>query len=219
MERLKRRWMLYWMKRAGLNFSGRIATRLATWFAPPYYGRCLLARLTPRGYVAPSATVSHQHLTLGQHVFIGDHVVIYQDNDGGPVELGDRVHIYGDSTIQTGLGGSLKIGANSHIHPRCQISAYQAGVVIGKEVQVAANCAFYPYDHGIAPGILIQHQPLSSKGDIVVGDDAWLGFGVIVLSGVRIGKGAVVGAGSVVSRDVPDYAVAAGSPAKVVKMR
>ena len=53
----------------------------------------------------------------------------------------------------------------------------------------------------------------------MIEDDAWLGVGVIVLSGVRIGKGAVIGAGAVVSRDVPDGAIAMGVPARVVKMR
>jgi acetyltransferase-like isoleucine patch superfamily enzyme len=60
---------------------------------------------------------------------------------------------------------------------------------------------------------------LQSKGSIVIGDEAWLGFGVIVLGGVRIGEGAVIGAGSVVTQDVPDGAIAMGVPARVVKMR
>ena len=73
-------------------------------------------------------------------------------------------------------------------------------------------------DYGVVSD-RIQEQPLHTKGDIVVGDDAWLGFGVIVLDGVRIGKGAVVGAGSVVSDDIPDGSIAVGVPARVVKMR
>jgi acetyltransferase-like isoleucine patch superfamily enzyme len=52
-----------------------------------------------------------------------------------------------------------------------------------------------------------------------VEDDAWLGYGVIVLDGVRIGKGAVVGAGAVVTHDIPEGAIAVGVPARVVKMR
>jgi acetyltransferase-like isoleucine patch superfamily enzyme len=60
---------------------------------------------------------------------------------------------------------------------------------------------------------------LESKGNIIVGDDAWISFGVIVLGGVSIGPGAVVGAGSVVTRSIPDGAIAIGNPAKVVKMR
>lgn len=60
---------------------------------------------------------------------------------------------------------------------------------------------------------------MQTKGGIVIGDDAWLGVGTIVLDGVTIGEGAVVGAGSVVSRDIPAMAVAVGNPAKVVRIR
>ena len=58
-----------------------------------------------------------------------------------------------------------------------------------------------------------------SKGDIIVEDDAWIGQGVTILSGVRIGQGAAIAAGSVVSKDVPSYAVAAGVPARVIRYR
>ena len=218
-HRAKNFWQRFWMRYAGLSPLGRIATRLATWSAPPYYGRCYLARLNPKGYIAPNAIVHHNSFHFGPNIFIGDRVVIYQDKDGGSVEFGERVHIYGETFIQTGSGGSLKIGDHSHIHPRCQISAYKSNIYIGNEVQIAPNCAFYPYNHGIEPGKLIQVQPLQSKGDIVVGDGAWLGFGVIVSDGVRIGKGSVVGAGSVVTDDIPDGGIAVGVPARVVKMR
>jgi acetyltransferase-like isoleucine patch superfamily enzyme len=66
---------------------------------------------------------------------------------------------------------------------------------------------------------MIGQQPLTTKGDIRVGDNAWIGFGVIILSGVRIGKNAVVGAGSTVTHDIPDNAIAVGNPARVIKMR
>jgi len=52
-----------------------------------------------------------------------------------------------------------------------------------------------------------------------IGDDVWLGYGVVVLDGVKIGSGAVIGANSVVTKDVPENAVAVGSPAKVIRMR
>ena len=58
-----------------------------------------------------------------------------------------------------------------------------------------------------------------TKGDVIIGNDVWIGHGAILLSGIRIGDGVVVGAGSVVSRDVEDYAVVAGNPAKFVKFR
>ena len=217
--RTKNFWIRFWMHFAGPGRFGRIATWSATWFVPPYYGRCYLARLNEKGYIAPSATIHHDDLRLGNNVFIGDHVVIFKDKDGGPVELGEGVHLYGDSFIQTGQGGNLKIGSNCHIQPKCQISAYKSPVHIGCDVQIAPNCAFYPYDHGFAPGRLIMEQPLKTKGGIIIEDDVWLGYGVIVLDGVRIGKGAVIGAGSVVTHDIPDGGIAAGVPAQVVKMR
>jgi len=207
------------MRYAGLSGFGKHATRLATLYAPPHKARDPLALLNPKGYVDPDATVYHSDLRLGNHVFIGDRVLIFEREKGGPVELGDRVCIYRDTIIETAYGGSVKLEAHSSIHPRCQLNAYIASIRIGKGTMIAPNCAFYPYDHGILPGKPIREQPLETKGDIIVGDEAWLAFGVIVLSGVKIGSGAVIGAGSVVTSDIPDGAIAVGAPARVVKMR
>lgn len=212
-------WQFFWMAFAGYGFFGRIATWLATWFTPPYWGRCQLARYHERGYISPTATVYHQNLQLGANVFIGDRVTIYQDYNGGKVKLGARVHLYGDTYIQTGKGGTLFIGADTHIQPGCHFCAYQVGIQIGSNVLIAPKCSFFPYDHAMVPGQLIHLQPLKSKGPIVIDDGAWLGCNVTVLQGVRIGKGAVVGAGSVVTCDIPDGAIAVGCPARVVKMR
>ncbi len=212
-------WLRFWMLFAGLGYFGRVATCIATWFAPPYYRRIRLANFNPKGYISPSATIYHGNLQFGANVFIGDRVVIFEDKNGGSVELGDRVRLLDNTYIQTGEGGSLKIGSDTFIQPSCQFSAYKAPIQIGCGVQIAPNCAFYPYNHGIAPGELIKKQPLQTKGGIVVDDDAWLGYGAIILDGVRIGKGAVVGAGSVVTDDVPDGAIAVGVPARIVNTR
>ena len=218
-EILTKRWTRFWMRFAGLSRFGRIATRLATWFAKPHKARVYLARMNPQGYIAPSATIYHSDLRLGAHIFIGDRVIIFQRENGGPVELGDRVYIYRDTIIETGYGGSVTLGAHTSIHPRCQLNAYVGPIQIGCGVMIGPNCALYSYDHGVAPDRPIREQPLQTKGGIVVGDDAWIGVGAIVLDGVRIGKGAVIGAGSVVTSDVPDSAIAVGVPARVVKMR
>jgi acetyltransferase-like isoleucine patch superfamily enzyme len=212
-------WILFWMQWAGRSTFGRFSTRMATWLAPPYRARGFLSRLNRGGYITPSASICHADLRLGENIFVDDRVVIHQRGDGGPVELGDRVCVHSDCFLETGLGGSLTIGADTHIQPRCQLMAYQAPIKIGRGVGMASNCALYPYDHGTAPGVAIGQQPLQTRGGIVIDDGAWLGTGVIVLSGVRIGKGAVVGAGSVVWRDVPDGGLAVGNPARLVKMR
>ena len=218
-RKFKSLWATFWMKHSGLSPFGRIATRLASLFSPPYKLRSRLARLNTRGYISPSATIYHANLHLEEHIFIGDGVVIYQAADGGCVKIGKGVHIHRDSIIETGANGSLIIGGDTHIQPRCQFSAYIGNIVIGSGVQIAPNCAFYPYNHGVAPDKLIKEQPLQTKGGIVIDDDAWLGVGVIVLDGVRIGKGAVIGAGSVVFHNIPDGAIAFGVPARVQKMR
>jgi acetyltransferase-like isoleucine patch superfamily enzyme len=218
-RRLKFIWAKFWMTYAGINRFGRYAARLAAMFAPPYYGKIFLSTIYTRGFISHKAIVNHSALFFGKNDYIDDDVLIYQDLQGGKVELGDGVHIHRGSIIQTGQGGCLKIGACTHIQPRCQFSAYKGSIVIGKYVEIAPNCAFYPYDHKLSVGEFIQNQALSSKGNIEIKDDVWIGTGVVVLSGVSIGKGAVVGAGSVVTKSIPDHAIAAGVPAKVIKMR
>jgi acetyltransferase-like isoleucine patch superfamily enzyme len=144
---------------------------------------------------------------------------VYQDHGGGPVRIQDNAKLIGHTTIQTGLGGSCIIGAGASIQPHCQFSAYKSPITIGCNVEIAPYCAFYSYDHGTASGRPVHTQPLQSKGGITIEDDAWLSVGVIVLDGVRIGRGAVIGAGSVVTKDLPDNSVSAGVPARVIRMR
>jgi acetyltransferase-like isoleucine patch superfamily enzyme len=216
-------WVRFWMSLAGFGGFGRIATRLATSLAPPHKSRVFLQNWNPKGYIAPTAIIYHSNLKLGKNIFIADRVILYnatyQGAKGGFMRLSNNVTILRDTILETGFGGNLSIGEKTWIHPRCQLNAYLASIRIGSRVQIAPNCAFYCYDHGFAPNQRINHQPLRTKGDIIIEDDAWLGVGVTVLSGVRIGKGAVVGAGSVVTRDIPDNAIASGVPAEAVKMR
>jgi acetyltransferase-like isoleucine patch superfamily enzyme len=216
---LAQTWIDFWLRRSGLSRFGRLATWLGAWPTAPYKARVGLAHRYPQGYVAPSALVKGADVRLGRHVFIGDRVVVFRRGGGAPVELGDKVEIHNDTTIEVGDGGAVRIGAVTGVQARCQLSAYRAAIEIGAGAQIAPACAFYTYDHGTAPGATIRGQPLTTRGDIVIGEDAWLGYGAVVLSGVRIGAGAVIGAGSVVTRDIPAGAIAVGQPAKVVRMR
>lgn len=219
MNAFTRHWRRAWMRYAGIKGVGRLATWLATLGVPPFYGRIGLSHACSSGYISFKATIHHPFFTRGKNIFIDDGVLIYQDHDGGPVTLDDGVHLHRDTIIQTGHGGKVEIGAHTHIQPRCQFSAYKAPIRIKRKVEIAPNCAFYSYNHGMAAGEPIRTQALQSKGGIVIENDAWLGVGVIVLDGVRIGEGAVIGAGSVVTADIPNGAIAFGVPARVLKLR
>jgi acetyltransferase-like isoleucine patch superfamily enzyme len=212
-------WARFWMQFTGLGTFWRMATWFATWSAPPYKGRLYLASTNRRGFVSPKAEIHHQNLRLGSNVFIGDRVQIFQAGDGGAVELDDRVRVYADNVLETGQGGSIRVGKDTRIHRGSRLLAYKAAILIGDDVGVSPNCAFYSYDHGLAPGLPISEQLLQTKGPIIVGDHVWLGDSVIVLSGVRIGAGAVVAAGAIVTHDVPAAAIVAGVPARVIKIR
>ncbi|MEM1434904.1 MAG: acyltransferase [Pseudomonadota bacterium] len=219
MNKLARRLQRNLMKLAYLPIVGPHARRMAAANLGPLYGALPLAKLSRRGYVSPNARVKHDLLTMGNHCFIGDSVVVYLDENGSDVELADEVHIHESTILQTGDGGSLRIGKMTHIQPRCQFSAYCGDILIGERVEIAPQCAMYPYNHSMVKSQPIRSQPLFSRAGIKVGDDAWLGFGAVLLDGAHVGEGAVVAAHSVVTSRIPDFAIAAGAPAKVIGER
>lgn len=212
-------WSRFWMALAGTPLLGPVALRLAAGACRPFYGRHRLARYHPRGFVAPGARISHRDVRRGKNVFVGDGVVIFWDTDGGPVTLGDRVHLNEGVRVVTAHGGSVSFGDDTHVQPGCYFMAVERSIRVGRKVQIAPNCAFYSYEHGTDAVRPLHEQPLRSKGDIEIADDAWLGHGVVVLSGVSIGHGTVVGAGSVVTKSLPAGVVATGSPAEIRRER
>lgn len=212
-------WTKFWMRQAGLSRYGRFATRLATVFAPPYKARKRLRFYNPQGYISPKAIIYHDHLKLGRHVFIGDDVTIFEGEDGGAVEIGDMANLWGNSLLETGRGGSITIGPDTRINTGVQLVSYVAPIIIGRDVGLSSYSLFYSYRHGMAAGKPYMELPLESNGPIIIEDHVWIGVGTIVTSGVRIGKHAIVAAGSVVTQDIPEGAIAMGVPAKVVKMR
>lgn len=209
-------WSYFWMRFTGLGFGGRFATWLATWFAPPFKKRKSLARYYSKGYISPSATLDHTNLQLGTNIFIGDRVTIFQHSQGGLIDLGMRVHLHNDNVLETGEGGHLTIGKNTHVQVGCQFSALQGSIQIGKGVQIAPECIFDAH-----PVHQQAHQSPETlrSAKIIVDDDVWIGHGTTVLSGVHIGKGAVIGSGTMVTHDIPSKAIAVGIPARVVSMR
>ncbi len=216
---LRDRWERWCLRFARLPLIGVWGRWLASRGYKPYTGAVPLARHFPEGFDAPSAKLHCDEFHRGLNCFIGDGALLMNEPGGGPIRFGNRVLILGESTLLTSAGGSIEIGDDTHVQPRCQFSAVKGKIRIGKKAEIAPGCAFYPYNHGTSADRPIQDQPLESRGGITIGDDAWLGYGVAVLDGVRIGRGAIVAAGAVVVSDIPDMAIAGGVPARVLKLR
>ncbi|MGV6806951.1 MAG: acyltransferase [bacterium] len=216
---LKKRWARFWMNFAGTSPAGRWAMGIAAWGYPPYKGCHSLAKLTPAGYIARSAVLHHPGLVIGKRVFIGDDVTIYDKSGAGVFKIGNEVSISRGVIMEGGANGELTIGDGTTIQPDCIFAAYKGQIKLGRDVQVAPHCGFYPYNHGMEVDTPMKDQPLYTRGGIEIEDDVWLGFGVVVLDNVKIGQGSIIGAGSVVTRDIPAGVVAAGSPARVIKER
>jgi len=213
------RWTRFWLRYAGVGSAGRLAARLACMFYPPHRSRAQLATMTARGFVSGACIINHHDVSIGKQVFIDDNVILFSRKLEGRIEIGDNVCLFRGANLETGKDATISIGDRSSVHPSCFLCAYVENIEIGCGVMLAANCALYSYDHGTKKSQSLQEQALVSRGKIVIDNDAWLGFGVFVTSGVHIGEGAVVGAGSVVTKDIPAYAIAVGNPAKVVGYR
>lgn len=115
------------------------------------------------------------------------------------------------------FGSELSLGDNSGIGINAQIAPY---VTIGKDVMMGPDCMMYTTNHGMErTDIPMWKQKSSVPSPIVIDDDVWIGSRVIILSGVHIGKGSVIGAGSVVTKDVAPYSIVGGNPAKLIRIR
>ena len=152
------------------------------------------------------------YLTIGDGGVIDSSFVF--ETETGTITVGDRVHI----------------GGGTQLISRNQIS-------IGNDVIIAWNCTIYDHNShsthsaGRSMDVTREHTNLKEgrpvlfdkdwsvvrDAPIIIGDKAWIGFGVTILKGVTIGEGAVIGAGSVVTHDIPPYTVAAGNPATVIR--
>lgn len=122
------------------------------------------------------------------------------------VDVGD--YTYGGLHVLTyNNENKLKIGRFCSIAPEVMF-------VLSAD-HYTQHMSSYPYK----VWVMKENQEGISKGDIIVEDDVWIGFRSIILSGVHIGKGSVIAAGSVVTKDVPPYAIVGGVPAKVIKYR
>lgn len=155
-------------------------------------------------------------ISLGNRVAIDDFTLLDAGGAGeAGIRIGDDVIVSRNCVIQ-GKTGPVAIGNRTDIGCNTVLSSV-SGIEIGEAVLVAAACyiggARYVTERR---GIPFMDQGVYSRGPIAIGDGSWLGANVTVLDGVRIGAGCVVGAGAVVTRDVPDGFSVAGIPARRV---
>lgn len=124
------------------------------------------------------------------------------------LELGRFVSVNGPSTRLASKINEIKIGSFTSI---------ASNTIIQEYYHKYDRISTYYMNNNIFDGKV--DDDIYSKGDIVIGEDVWIGSNSVVLSGVNIGRGAIIGAGSVVTKDIPPYVIAAGNPAKALRKR
>lgn len=132
-------------------------------------------------------------------------------NSGKNVSIG--------ANVKLGFPENIFLGENSYINGGFIIASKNANIRIGNFCMISHNVHIRTDSHNFSDNSTpMLHQGHSEK-DINIGDNVWIGFGVQILSGIRIGSNSIVAAGSVVTKDVPPYSIVAGVPAKIIKMR
>lgn len=166
--------------------------------------------------------VSFRHpgrISLGSNVVIGDDCTLdAKGTEGEGILIRDGVFI-GKGTILSMADGTIEIDDGANIGSYCRIGTL-GHTRIGKKVLLAAYCYLVGGGHETGrTDIPIQDQPNSTLGGVEIGDGCWLGARVTVMDGVRVGHDTIVGAHAVVREDLPEFSVAVGMPARVVKKR
>ncbi len=135
------------------------------------------------------------------NIKLGHHVTIYPD-----------VMLFGDGLID--IGDNVDIGNGTMVYA----SKAGGGVSIGKNTLIAAQSYIIDVDHGTHAGELIRNQK-NTVAPVTIGEDVWIAAGSKILKGSHIHDGAIIGAASLVKGEIPENAIAVGTPAKVIKFR
>lgn len=111
----------------------------------------------------------------------------------------------------------LKIGDNSGVGIRCEMTG---DITIGKDVMMGPEVIIYTQNHAFdRTDIPMMYQGGTEEKPVIIDDDVWIGRRVIIMGGVHVGKGSIIGAGAIVTKDIEPYSVVGGVPAKVIKKR
>lgn len=162
--------------------------------------------------------IRRPRLRLGRNVQLSSKAIVSIGHaDGEHISIGDGCEIHRGAILAT-YRGWIEIGARCSVNPYTILYGH-GGLRIGNDVRIAAHCVLIPANHRFAdPDRPIRAQGQEARG-IEIGDDVWIGAHVTILDGSTIGQGSVIAAGSVVNGVIPDYSVAAGSPARVLRSR
>lgn len=181
-----------------------------------------LLKKVGRGVVfGRNITLRHPHkIVIGGNVMIDDNVVLDakgSDNEG--IVIGDSV-IIGRNTILSCKEGSICLQDSCNISANCSLLS-ETKIRVGRFTFMAGHCYLVAGgNHSYArKDIPIMFQPSLDKGGIDIGEDVWIGASVTVLDGVRIGRGCVLGAGSVLKDSLEAFSIAVGVPARKIKER
>lgn len=156
-----------------------------------------------------------QFARLGERVVFEAHVLVFHPEN---IEIGDDVYV-GHQTILKGYHKNrMVIGAGSWIGQQCFFHS-AGGLTIGRRVGIGPGVRILTSSHSLeSDARVILDAPLEFR-PVTIEDGADIGVSAVILPGVNIGAGAQIGAGAVVSQDIPPFAVAAGVPARVVRQR
>lgn len=115
--------------------------------------------------------------------------------------------------------GYMETGDEVSFGPGCHIYEPRAGLEIGHHCMIGGGTLISGVEHGYSRRDIPMRYQITDNKPVRIEDDVWIGMGVKLLPGITIGKGAIIGAGSVVTRSIPSYSIAMGSPCRVVRER
>jgi acetyltransferase-like isoleucine patch superfamily enzyme len=158
-----------------------------------------------------------KQVSLGKNVFIAESCWIGTGTNEGSIEIGENSFVAHRSTLAA-QGGSILIKKHVHISRGTYINGI-GNVVIGNDCMIGPNVVIISGTHNYSDIKTPIRKQGSVKEKIIIEDNVWLAANVNVMPGIRIGEGSVVGAGAVVTKDIPQYSIAVGVPARIIKNR
>ena len=166
-----------------------------------YIGRALYIGIAQR------LPMSYSKIQIGQRQFRAFCAKLILQKCGSNINIDRKAYF----SCQVEIGSGSGIGANSEL---------RGPVIIGENVMMGPQCWIYTQNHCFSD----IHQPMCKQGfqeekPVIIGDDVWIGGRVTILPGVHIGSHSIIGAGAVVTKDIPEYSIAAGNPAVIKKKR